>query len=144
MNCVRYRDRIYVRHEGQLFVWEPTWDSFRPIHALAWDGTNVVEDDTSYTRDIWSPTYGYGSLQEVCRTLTRTVELGDATPLDSLEAVWDWCRSPRTWVLDRGLVCTPCAPRTRASWAACLAKQGWRRRTLRTRTLMRQTRRLRL
>jgi hypothetical protein len=57
-----FQDRIYGRYENQLFVFEPSWDTFRPIEHVAWDGDRYVILDQSFKQDLFDPNYGFGSL----------------------------------------------------------------------------------
>jgi hypothetical protein len=112
MSLTRVGDTVVLQMKSAGFVWEPAWDSWRPVTAIAWDGTRSVVDDRAYCADPTDPLYGYGSVQmrDACRALTATYPPTDA-PAGSLPAI-----GPQEWFFDRFLSLTPCAPRDKASW----------------------------
>lgn len=116
MELVKFRDTIYGRLQGHLFLWEATWDSFRPIRGYLWNGTTFVHH-TDHT-DIWDPYYGYGSLEmkNLCRKLIEQTELETAKDITSLDQFWSWCRTPTEWFRDRRCAFTPCASKDTTSW----------------------------
>jgi len=112
MSLVKVGDTILLQFKTVWFLWEPAWESFRPITSLAWDGEALTLDDRAYCADPTDPDYGYGTgkMREVCTILTKTFRPKDAQT-GLLPAV-----GPPEWFFDRYLSLTPCAPRDRASW----------------------------
>jgi hypothetical protein len=112
MSLVKVGDTVLLQFKTVWFLWEPAWESFRPITSLAWDGEAVVLNDRAYCADPTDPLYGYGTAKmlEVCTLLTKTFRPTDARP-GLLPAV-----GPQEWFYDRYLSLTPCAPRDRTSW----------------------------
>ena len=112
MSVIRVGDRTLLQVKSAWFLWEPAWDSWRPLPALSWDGDRLVIDDRAYCADPTDPFYGYGSatMRDLCATLTKTYAPSDAPP-GPVPAV-----GPSEWFYDRYLSLTPCAPRDRASW----------------------------
>ena len=112
MSLVKVGDRTLLRLKSVWFLWEPAWESWRPINALAWDGSELRLDDRAYCTDPLDPLYGYGTakMQELCTLLTKTYPASEAKP-GLLPAV-----GPQEWFYDRFLSLTPCAPRDKASW----------------------------
>lgn len=112
MSLTRVGDMVLLQVKSAWFLWEPAWESFRPVTSIAWDGERVVLDDRAYCSDPLDPLYGYGTpeMREACAVLTKTFALKDG-PSASLPAV-----GRSEWFYDRFLSLTPCAPRDRASW----------------------------
>lgn len=112
MSCVKVGDAVYLQVKTAWFLWEPAWESWRPITSVSWDGERVVLDDRAYCSDPTDPLYGYGSttMQELCAALTKTYSPTSAVsgPLPAIGA--------QEWFIDRFLSLTPCAPRDKASW----------------------------
>lgn len=100
--------------KNQWFVWEPAWESFRPIESIAWDGTAYVTNDRAYCSDPLDPLYGYGTpeMKKVCEALTSAQKnnVSNATVVSNLAV------GPSEWMFDRMVALTPCAPRDRESW----------------------------
>jgi hypothetical protein len=99
---------------GQWFVWESAWESFRPITSIAWNGASYITDDRAYCADPLDPLYGYGTSQmkQVCDALTTSYgsKVSTATVVPSLPI------GSSEWFFDRMVALTPCAPRDRPSW----------------------------
>lgn len=112
MSLVKVGDRVLLRLKTAWFLWEPAWESWRPVTAVAWDGDQVSVDDRVYCTDPLDPLYGYGSakMQDLCAILTETYSATEAET-GPLPAV-----GPQEWFYDRFLSLTRCAPRDRASW----------------------------
>jgi hypothetical protein len=146
MELVKFRDNIYGRLSGKLFLWEPTWDSFRPFTRLAWDGVRLTHV-CPFTEDIWNPYYGYGSaeMKQLCRRLMETTELSHAKEMSSIEQFWVWCKTPTEWWFDRPCVfASPCVSRTQQGWKRYIYMLSSKPRTRRHGLHPRMTRRLRL
>ena len=112
MSVVKVGESVYLDVKSSWFVWESAWDSYRPVTSVAWDGSRLVLDDRAYCADPTDPLYGYGSakMQALCALLTTTYPPSSARP-SSLPAI-----GPPTWLYDRFVSLTPCAPRDKASW----------------------------
>ena len=59
-----FHDRIYAKYQSQLYTFEPTWDSFRPIEKVGWDGKQYSVVDAKYKTDLFSEFYGYESSEQ--------------------------------------------------------------------------------
>jgi hypothetical protein len=111
MSLVTFQDRTFLDYKGHWFLWEPSWESFRPIDAVQWDGVSFVIDDRAYCKDPLDELYGYGTRQakEVCDRLA---------PLRQQRAVA--IETPvigkSEWFRDRNVALHPCAPRDKESW----------------------------
>ena len=145
MELVQFHDRIYGKHKSLLFTFEPTWDSFRPIHGIGWNGKQIVPISGGYTSDIFDENYGYGSLQmkALCRQLTQETELGEAREIKDPIQLWRWYSEKNVkWWRDRPVVLTsPCVDMSPTSWKEYLKYLETRAKTLRHPFRGRQTRR---
>lgn len=114
MSLVSFQGTTYLQRSGHWFAWESAWGTFRPIDALQWDGARFITDDRAYCGDPTNDLFGFGSeaMKEACAILTDTYEskLDGAAPVSSL------CIGEGTWVRDRQVSLTPCAPTDVASW----------------------------
>ena len=112
MYLTRFGDNIFLEVKGSWFTWEPCWESFRPVHAVRWDGstfrTEFVEGSPL------DPLYGYGSeaMKRLCEALSENLKdrLSNAVPVDTPEV------GPLVWFRDRRISVSPCAPLDIASW----------------------------
>jgi hypothetical protein len=145
MDIITFHDRIYGKYNTQLFTFEPTWDSFRPISGVGWDGKQLVPDDNHYKLNIFDPWYGYGSLEvkQLCKQLTRDTELGNAREIIDPIQLWKWYgESHIQWWKDRPCVfLNPCTDKSSDSWRAYLKYLDTRAKTLRHPFRGRQTKR---
>ena len=112
MYLIKFGDSTFLDYKGSWFIWEPCWESFRPVHAVRWDGssfrTELVEGSPL------DPLYGYGSeaMKTVCGALTAKY----SSQLDSATLVQTPEIGPLLWFRDRRIALTACAPRDVASW----------------------------
>ena len=137
MELINFKGTLYGKVDSQLFVWESSWDSFRPIEHIGWNGKELIAVDTKYKEDIFSPWYGYGSseMKEVCRRLTDITELS-VPESDSIP----WLKGE--WWRDRN--CTfafECSPKTVQSWKRYIGYMNSRAKTLRRHIHSRKTKR---
>ena len=104
-----FNETLVLEYKGWWFLWEPAWDSFRPIDNIQWNGSKFVIDDKLYCSDPTDPLYGYktSSMKQVCELLT---EQRKETPVQALPL-----KNPE-WFFDRRVSLTACAPRDIASW----------------------------
>ena len=145
MEVKQFHDRIYGRFKDQLFVFEPTWDSFRPIEGIGWNGRQIVPIE-AYKQNVFDPWYGFGSreMKDLCRTLIEETELSKAEDVRDPLHLWRWYREQHiVWWRDRPCVFTSsCVPRDAASWKAYLHYLDVRAKTLRRPFRGRATKRL--
>ena len=84
---IRFRGRIFGRDGHQWYVWEPRWDSMRPIDGYAWDGTRYILQDTRYLGDLFEENFGFGEHVQKCAELTgKWADQLDSVP-ESKDAV---------------------------------------------------------
>ena len=114
MSLLRFQDKTYLQRSDVWFLWESAWGMFRPITALQWDGTQFVVNDTAFCADPTDPLFGFGSdkMKEVCTILTDQYE----PQLEKARNVASICIGPPSWVRDRQVSLTACAPQTTESW----------------------------
>lgn len=144
MELLSFHDRIYGKYNGQLFTFEPTWDSFRPILGVGWNGKVMIPLD-GYKANLLDPFYGYGSLEmkALCRKLTQETEL-DAKEVKDPIQLWRWYGEKNmTWWRDRPCVFSnPCVQQDSVAWKKYLNYLEVRSKTLRRPFKARQTKRL--
>lgn len=143
--CI-FHGNTYGKKDGQLFVFESTWDSFRPIKKVAWNGESYTIIDDEYKTDLFDEYYGYGSLvmKARCRELTQNTELEEAKEISDPLTFWKWCgEKDAKWWLDRACVFTnSCVPKDNNSWKKYLKYLQTKPKTLRRPLKGRMTRRL--
>lgn len=146
MELCEFRETIYGKLKNQLFTFETSWDSFRPISFVGWSGKDFIAEDSAYKKDIFSPYYGYGSaeMKKLCKELTNTTELNHATPIQDPVTFWKWCKqASAVWWYDRPVVfLNRCVDRSRHSWKRYIGHTQSRRKTLRNNLMRRATKRL--
>jgi hypothetical protein len=112
MSLSTFQDKTFLSYKGKWFVWEPSWESFRPIDAVEWTGQSFQIDDRAYCADPSDEWYGYGSskMKQVCEALTPLYKAG-APPMET-PAIG----SKVEWFRDRAVMLSPCASRDKDSW----------------------------
>lgn len=146
MELCYFRERIYGKKDNQLFVFEPTWDSFRPIEKVAWDGEVFKIIDTKYTSDLFDEYYGYGSLvmKANCRQLSQDTELSESNKITDPILFWKWCgETEAKWWFDRACVFSDsCISKDQKNWKTYIKYLQTKPKTLRRPLKGRLTRRL--
>lgn len=146
MELLTFHDRIYGKYQGQLFTFESTWDSFRPISGIGWNGKIMVPIDAEYKPNLLDPFYGYGNLEmkTLCHKLTNETELGDTKEIKDPIYLWKWYGEKNIkWWRDRPCVfVNPCVQRDLVAWKKYLGYLETRAKTLRRPFKGRATKRL--
>lgn len=139
MEVVQFHGKTYGKENSHLYVFEATWDSFRPITKVEWNGKKFAIHDATYKQDLFDQYYGFGSheMKIRCKTLTENTEL-NGPELDPL-SFWRWCGTSTEWFRDRQCVLSPCGNH---DWKKYIITTGSRPRTLRRAPSSRITRRL--
>jgi hypothetical protein len=141
--CV-FHDRIYGIYETQLYVFEPTWDSFRPIERVGWDGQKYSIVDSKFKTDLFSDFYGYETSEQkqLCKRLIEETELEGASEITDSVVFWKWSGEVEAkWFKDRPCVfSSPCVDK---NWVKYLKYLNIRPRTLRNYPRVRTKRLLR-
>lgn len=146
MELLTFHDRIYGKLNGQLFTFEFTWDSFRPITGVGWNGKVMVPIDEKYKSNIFDPYYGFGDheMKALCRKLTSETELSQTRETKNPVELWKWYSEKNMkWWRDRPCVfSSPCVEQDINSWKTYLRYIEVRAKTLRRPFKGRLTRRL--
>jgi hypothetical protein len=144
MELITFHDRIYGKLNGQLYTFETTWDSFRPITGIGWNGKLLVPIDNEYKVDLFSCDYGYGNLKTECKRLTQETELSDSKEICDPIQLWRWYGEKNVkWWRDRPCVfVSQCISRDTESWKKYLKYLEVRAKTLRRPYHGRATKRL--
>lgn len=114
MDLVTFYGRLYGKINSKLYVFEPTWDSFRPIHGVGWNGKKfeIIEP---YKQNLFDECYGYSSKEErtECRKLAEITELEGRVITD----FWTWSKQKTVWWIDRPIVfLNECVSKDNLSW----------------------------
>lgn len=146
MELCEFHSHIYGKYNNQLFLFEPTWDLFRPIEKVGWNGHQYVPVDSKYKQDMFDDYYGYGSpeMKEVCKKLSNNINLEKANLLTDSVLFWKWCgETEAKWWNDRACVfSSPCVSRDNTEWKKYLYYLNVKAKTLRRAVRSRTTRRL--
>jgi hypothetical protein len=145
MELVLFHDRIYGKYNKKLYVFETTWDSFRPISGIGWNGSQFADIDAEYKTNLFDENYGYGSLVEkaLCRKLTQETELFEKKEIKDPLIIWKWYGETNVkWWNDRPCVfASSCISKSKDSWRQYLKYLETRAKTLRQPYKGRSTRR---
>lgn len=142
MELVSFRETLYGK-QGQLYTFDTLWETFRPITKVGWNGEQFVIVDSEFKKDLFSPEYGFGSLEQrrICRVLTQETELSDFKTISDPIEFWKWCETADVkWWKDRPVVFSQCA--NKETWRQYLSYLNTRAKTLRRPFTGRLTRRL--
>jgi hypothetical protein len=146
MELCEFHSQIYGKYDNQLLVFEPSWDCFRPIEKVGWNGNKYIPVDAKYKQNLFDENYGYGSLEmkELCTRLIRTVELESAKLVTDPVSFWKWCgETEAKWWNDRVCVfSSPCVSRDTHEWKKYLHYMNVKAKTLRHAIRSRMTKRL--
>lgn len=144
MELITFHEKIYGKYQSKLFLFEPTWDSFRPIIGVGWDG---YQFSNIYTKqNLFSEWYGYESPEEkkLCRKLIEETELANAKEIKDPIQFWRWYGETNVkWWRDRPCVfASQCVSRDNKSWKKYLSYLESKAKTLRQPFRGRATKRL--
>lgn len=114
MSLFQFQDLVLLQYKTLWFLWEPAWETFRPIDGLRWNGTAFVLDDKKYTAEILSETYGFGS--PIMRKLCEELATKFGSNISKAQRVATPQVGETEWFRDRFVSFTPCAPKDKASW----------------------------
>jgi hypothetical protein len=140
MDVIKHQE-LYCKLEFQLFVWDTSWEIWRPISAVGWNGSKITYDDHEYKKDIFDPWYGFGSseMKELCKKLTAFIDRTKYTEnIDKLFKYPEFLYDRKIGFLD---ICQ-LNLKTKESWRAYLNYLGTKNKTLRKFVDNRKTRRL--
>lgn len=146
MDLRTFHGNLFGKFQKKVYVFEPTWDSFRPITKVAWNGSEFVIIDSEFKQNLLSPFYGFESekQKEFCRKLAEETELENAPELKNPTDFWRWCgETDISWWRDRPIVfASKCVSREGTGWKKYIRYLESKPRTLRRPFKGRATRRL--
>jgi hypothetical protein len=89
MDVIKHEE-LYCKLQFQLFVWDTSWELWRPISAIGWNGTKITYDDHEYKKDIFDAYYGFGSqeMKDLCKKLTEFIDREKYT--EDIEKLFDY------------------------------------------------------
>lgn len=111
----RFQDKVYAMTKKGLLLWEPSWETFRPVESVVWNPINNQLEPYFgiFTHDIFDVNYGFGTneMHDFCITFTdeNAYDIGNAGEIESIDEFWRWSRTKLNWVGDRALRVHPCA-----------------------------------
>jgi hypothetical protein len=89
MDLCEFQGRTFGKLKGHIFVLEPSWDNFRPIEYVGWNGTKFEIVDKKFKQNFFDSNYGYGSaeMKKACsKLLEQTPILGMVRTQDTMVA----------------------------------------------------------
>jgi len=111
---ISFQDRVYTHSKKGLLVWEPSWQTFRPLESVVWNPVHSQIEPFFgvYIQDIFDVEYGFrtSELHDYCVEFTdeNVHDLDGASPIN-IEEFWRWLDKPLLWIGDRSIVLHPCA-----------------------------------
>jgi hypothetical protein len=121
-------EELYCKLEFQLFIWDSSWELWRPITKVGWSGTKITYDDKKYKKDIFDPWYGFGSseMKELCKKLTTFIDRSKYQ--ENIESLFEG-----EFLYDRKIgFLDSCSPiKTKESWHKYLKYMNQKSKTLR-------------
>jgi hypothetical protein len=137
MDLIKFKGILYGKLDNQFFIWDSSWETFRPVEKIAWNGSKVIVIDSKYKSDIFDPYYGFGSreMNLKCLNLSQTTDLEIPENTDIKWLTEEWWR-------DRRCNFSPCAEKDVTSWRRYLKYTNAKHRTIRIHTKNRATKRL--
>lgn len=112
---MRFQDRVYAHSQKGLLVWEPSWETFRPVEAIVWNPIHKQIEPYYgiYTADIFDSFYGFldDATHQYCIEFTddHAHHIGGVEPTEDIQTFWTWTKLPLKWVGDRPMQVHPCA-----------------------------------
>jgi hypothetical protein len=143
MELRTFHGRVYGKYENQVYVFEPIWDSFRPIERVGWDGKQFSIVDAKYKQDLFSTFYGFESLEQkiFCRNLLDETEIETSIEITDPILFWKWFGEKEA-KLFKDRPCVFASPCVEKDWKRYLEYLKVRPRTLRRFPTGRVTKRL--
>ena len=143
MEVCEFQERIYGKIQKQLFIFEFSWDTIRPIDCVAWDGSKFVTIDR-FKSNLFDPYYGFGTkeMKQVCNKLFEETEFEPRQVFTNPTDFWKWCGSKTVWFRDRECVLFTNSSSVHSvdSWKKFVSVSHSRPRTLKQKIKLRFTR----
>jgi hypothetical protein len=112
-----FQERTYALSEKGLLVWEPSWDTFRPVKSVVWNPAHQQIEPYYgvFIHDIFDIHYGYNTeeLHNFCVDYTdqNLYDIRNAEPITNIQDFWRWCGSKLEWNRDQAVSLHPCSER---------------------------------
>jgi hypothetical protein len=112
---IAFQDRVYMHSKKGILLWEPSWETFRPVESIVWNPKHQQIEPYfgTYTYDLFDKEYGFktSEIHDYCVEFTdeNARHIGSAERIRDVEAFWRWVDKPLEWIGDRSLVLHPCA-----------------------------------
>ena len=139
MSLFKFQDYVYLEYKKNWFLWEPAWETFRPIRSISWNGNSFIVDDKEFCSDPTDELYGYGTpqMKQICDAFAEkyTSQISNAKRVFTPEI------GNIVWFFDRRISLTPCCPTTKDAWKRMVRGKH---RTLRKGSAVKFTRRNRI
>ena len=146
MDLRTFHGNVFGKLQGKMYIFESTWDSFRPITKVAWNGSEFAIIDSKFKNNIFCPVYGFETEEQkkLCRKLAEETELGNAPELKNPTDFWRWCGEKEvSWWRDRPVVfASSCVSKDSVGWKKYIKYLESKPKTLRRPFKGRATRRL--
>jgi len=129
MEIIKHRE-LYCKLETQLFLWDTSWEIWRPIIKIGWNGYEITYDDHKYKQDIFDSFYGFGSseMKDLCKKLTSFIDRSKYTEnIEILFSYPEFLYDRKIGFLDSCLN----NEKTKESWRKYLKYMNQKSRTLR-------------
>lgn len=113
-----FQERTYALSEKGLLVWEPSWDTFRPVKSVVWNPAHQQIEPYYgvFIHDIFDVHYGYNTeeLHNFCIEYTdeNLYDIRNAEPITNIQDFWRWCGSKLEWNRDQAISLHPCSEST--------------------------------
>lgn len=145
MDLCEFQGRIFGRLNGHLFVLEPSWDNFRPIQYVGWNGTKFEIVDKKFKQNLFDSNYGYGTreMKQVCNKLYKDVDTEERKNIVNPGEFWRWCGHRTQWWRDREcLFSSACVSPSVDAWKRLINTSNSKAKTLKNKIRFRATKRL--
>ena len=54
MDVIKHQDTFYLNLKQSFFIWDSSWDLWRPITSIGWNGKQITYTDYEYKKDIFN------------------------------------------------------------------------------------------
>jgi len=76
MDVIKHQDTFYLNLKQSFFIWDSSWDLWRPITSIGWNGKEITYTDYEYKKDIFNEWYGFNckEMKDLCINLTKLID----------------------------------------------------------------------
>ena len=110
-----FQERVYAVSEKGLLLWEPSWDTFRPVEKVVWNPAHQQVEPYfgAYIHDVFDVHYGFRDedTHSFCIDFTdhNLYDIKNAEPITNIHEFWRWCGSVVEWNKDQPICLHPCS-----------------------------------